>query len=333
MPSLGGGISRMSRDLMKIDCRNVRKTLEPWHKSHGNEWKLLGLKANRRLHLMGKKGKDADDNEIIVDFVRAERRVVTVLTNALEVAEDFFQADDDEYDEWELKNKPSKLLRIHTAQRAPEEADEWPAQAAQGQSLEPLNRRLEGYYDVYHFATSRRRKKAISLFLLHVGGIDLARNVIRCEIHDTSPDRPYFHFCGHIAPLNGFLYWELLPEQKDAMCYCCSYRPSGQKRINDTLFGIFLTTSGDNSRDYPVAAKAAIRFIGETASDAVKNSVIDLKVTDDDPENALKKGVGGYLEDFKKKKALRPEILQFITDDVLPNISNEISPRASPFAL
>src|SRR5260370_40916792 len=99
MWGVGGGSRRMGRDLMKIDCRNVRKTLEPWHKSPGNEWKLLGLKANRRLHLMGKKGKDADDNEIIVDFVRAERRVVTVLTHVVDVAEDFFQADDDEYHE------------------------------------------------------------------------------------------------------------------------------------------------------------------------------------------------------------------------------------------
>ena len=72
------------------------------------------------------------------------------------------------------------------------------------------------------------------------------------------------------------------------MCYCCSSMPApGERNPGFTLYGIFLTTSGGETREYPVAVKAAVRFLGETPIDAMHNSAVDFTEAESGPEHAL----------------------------------------------
>jgi hypothetical protein len=329
----------MNAKKMLVDCRKVRETLEIWrNKPEKPKWMLLGLKDNQRHRVWGKKGSD------LVDFRPIDREIMINLTNALDVPDDYFEASEADYQSWKSRRR-SELVRSVGAQHSPHAnettkdtalpgVDHWITKAlAPSDRVENLHSQLEGFYEVYHHATSKRKKKEISIFLLEVRGIDRDHNTIRCEVYDQRLDRPYFHFRGHILELNGFLYWELRTKQDDAICYCCSYIPSGDNYPGHTVFGIFLTTSGDNKRDYPVAAKAAIRFIGETPDQAVQNCVVDLRDTVGDAESLLKNRIGGYLSDFKKERSIRPEILELITNDIIPEITNEIRANASPMAL
>src|ERR1700730_1400779 len=76
--------------------------------------------------------------------------------------------------------------------------------------------------------------------------------------------------------------------------------------------GIFLTTSGDETREYPIAARAALRFLGETPMDAVQNSVMDLTQAEGEPEHLLRSRVGDYLSDLEKDRLLRPDVLKWV---------------------
>ena len=133
--------------------------------------------------------------------------------------------------------------------------------------------------------------------------------------------------------MGGFLYWELRHDSEDAVCHGYCYRPAGEKYPGSTLYGIFLSISGDDKLDYPVAAKGALRFIGETSREAMQNSIIDIGVVKEEPENILRKRIGGYLGDLQKSEVLRPEIHKAVETSILPNISNLISPDAAPLAL
>ena len=331
----------MNAKKMLVDCRKVRETLTAWRNEPKQQpkWMLLGLKDNQRHRIWGKKGKSD-----LVDFRPIDRDIMIVLTKALEVSDDYFEATEADYESWKSR-KRSELVRSVGAQPSAHANETTKDAALPGvdrriteasavsDRVEHLHSRLEGFYEVYHHATSKRKKKEISIFLLEVRGIDRVHNTVRCELHDKRLDRSYFHLHGHILELNGFLYWELRTKQDDAICYCCSYIPSGDNYPGHTVFGIFLTTSGENKRDYPVAAKAAIRFIGETPDQAVRNCVVDLSDAVGDAESVLKSRIGGYLSDFKKERSLRPEILKSITNDIMPQITNEIRANASPMAL
>jgi hypothetical protein len=130
-----------------------------------------------------------------------------------------------------------------------------------------------------------------------------------------------------------FLYWELRHEVLDAVCHCFSYLPSGEKYPGFTLHGIFLTIAGDDKLDYPVAARGALRFLGETPSVAIQNSIVELAGTDGKPEEMLKTRVGGYLHDLQQNEQLRSNIVSTVKTEILPKISNLISEKSIPLAL
>jgi hypothetical protein len=316
----------MNAGKMLVDCRKVRDTLEKWRAQPENHhWYLLGIQDNERHRIMGKGGGQ------LVDFRPIDREIMIKLTTALGVPNDYFEASEADEQKWEARKRSTQNAAVSAEPLA--NVDSTPKAPAASDRVEALHSRLEGFYEVYHHATSRRKKNEISIFLLEVRGIDHEHNAICCELHDKSLDRPYFYFRGRIVELNGFLYWELRTKQNDAICYCCSYVPSGEKYPGHSLFGIFLTTSGDDKRDYPVAAKAAIRFIGETPDEAIQNCVVDLKGLAGDAEELLKSRIGGYLADFKKLRLLRTEILESINSDIIPEIKNEIDARSVPKAL
>jgi hypothetical protein len=131
----------------------------------------------------------------------------------------------------------------------------------------------------------------------------------------------------------GFLYWELGHDTQNAVCHCFSYIPSGEKYPGFTLYGLFLTLAGDDKLDYPVAARGALRFLGETPSDAIRNSIVDLGATPDKPDELLQTRVGGYLHDLQQNEQLRSDVLKAVTRDILPKISNVISKNSIPLAL
>jgi hypothetical protein len=322
--------------MMLVDCRKTRAAAKEWKKKPGNsQWKMLGIPSNQRQRITGTVKGALDD------FAKVERDKVVLFAEQCGCQWQDFAADKDAYEKWrsERKQRNSATETASVAQHVEgaslaSHAGDGASQPAKPQDpLGALHKRLSGYYEVYHYATSKRRKRAVSVFLLHVQGINKSQGVIQCEIHDNNLTRPYFHQRGHITPIGGFLYWELRPEQQDAICYCCSYIPSGEKYPGFTLYGIFLTTSGDETREYPIAAKAALRFLGETPSDAVQNSVVDLKEADGEPEHLLRTRVGGYLSDLEKDRLLRVEVLKLINTTIIPRIDNEISSGATPFAL
>jgi hypothetical protein len=196
-----------------------------------------------------------------------------------------------------------------------------------------LHRRFCGYWELYHQSTSKRWASEISVSLIHVEGIDAERSALKCELHDGNRLRQYFHLKGHVAKTGNFLYWELRHDSEEAGFHGYCYYPAVDKYPGFTLFGIFLSISGDDKFDYPVAAKGALRFLGETPSEAIQYSIVNLGTTQGDLGSLLKKRVGGYLRDLQENEAVRPEVIATVTADILPNISNLISPDAKPLAL
>jgi hypothetical protein len=124
--------------------------------------------------------------------------------------------------------------------------------------LEQLYKRLCGFYELYHHATSKRETPNVSVSLLHVNGFDSTRSVIQCELHDNTQTRPYFHLVGRITVIVGFLEWSLGPAHELVLCRGYSYLPVGEKYPDFTLYGVFLSLAGDDKLDYPVAAKGAL---------------------------------------------------------------------------
>ncbi len=339
-----------SSEMMVVDCRKTRAAAEEWkRKPENSHWKKLEIPANQRLRLTGiEKG-------VQVDFARVRRSAVKVFAHKCGYTVEHFEAEKPAAEKWmserKQRNSAIPMNQQHARQHGKGAAHvtehvtslELPSPLADNQSapqpavlqnsLSALHRRLAGYYELYHHATSKRRKRAISISLLHVNGIDQTRGALQCEIHDSSFDRPYFRQRGHITPIGGFLYWELWPDQQDAICYCCSYIPAGENFPGFTLYGIFLTTSGDGTREYPVAAKGALRFLGEKPNEALQNSLVDLSEAEGDPEQLLRARIGGYLGDLEKARQLRPQVLKEVTAKIVPMIDNAVSESAAPYAL
>jgi len=333
-------------DFVPVDCNKTRVAAEEW-KSKNSRWKNLGIKSNQLRRITGEaKGK-------LANFARVRRDHISLFAEKCGYFVDHFRADNGAYQKW----KSDRKQRVSATEASTQHSGDSPAQSERAadvgnggalqspgtgddslsRPIEPremliaLHKRLTGYYEVYHYATTKR-PRAISVSLLHVSGINKKGGVIECEIHDTNFNRPYFHNRGRIISLGGFLYWEFRPDQQDAIIYCCSYAPSGAKYPGFTVYGIFLTTEG-KTREYPVAARAALRYLGETPEEAAQNSIVDLRDADGSPEELLRTKVGGYLSDLKKGKFLRPDLLDMVQETIIPNINNQLSTRAVPFAL
>jgi hypothetical protein len=251
----------------------------------------------------------------------------------------YFEADTAAKEQWKSERKQRiKPTATSTPESQPESVSDpvahvsGPEPMESPDRLDALHKRLSGYYEIYHYATARARR-AISISLLHVNGINRRQGVINCEIHDHNSRRPYFHSLGRITALGGFLYWEFLPDQLDGMIYCCSYAPVGAKYPGCMLYGIFLTCAGGNTREYPVAARAVLRYLGETPEEAMENSIIEFGTVDRGAEELLLKRVGGYLPELKKGEAVRVTILEEVQAKIVPHIGNNVSPRAVPFVL
>jgi hypothetical protein len=73
--------------------------------------------------------------------------------------------------------------------------------------------------------------------------------------------------------------------------------------------------------------------LGDTASEAIQNSIVDLLAADGQPDELLKSSVGGYLSDLQERKLLRSDVLKKIEATILPSINNVILADAAPRAL
>lgn len=313
-------------DLMVVDCIKTRAAADKWKSDPKNRyWKNL-YEANQLNRILGK------ENGELLPFSRVSQGHMVEFGKKCGVADvGYFEADRDEYEKWKSQRQQFVSEKDASAMHLGRDAPTGPSRSSD--NIIALQKRLSGYYEVYHHATSKRGRRAVSITLLHVQGVKEDEDIIECETHDNDSSRRYFHHVGRIAPINGFLYWELRPAQQDAICYCCSYIPAGEKYVGSTIYGIFLTSSGDETREYPVATKAAMRFIGETPSEAVQNSIIDFQQTQDAPEDALRSRVGGYLPKLKKDRVLRANVLSEVSTTIFPRISNQIPLGAVPFAL
>jgi hypothetical protein len=156
---------------------------------------------------------------------------------------------------------------------------------------------------------------------------------IECEIYDATVERKYYHYNGRISQIGGFLYWEFRPDQQDAVSYGCSFIPTGEKNPGFTIYGIFLTAAGGETREWPVAARAALRFLGETPDEAVQRSVVETKGHVEAEEELLRTKIGGYLPDLNQRGYLRVDVFEEIQKTIIPNITNEVSNADTPFAL
>jgi hypothetical protein len=310
-------------EMMSVDCRKTRAAQLEWKRASGKLWKSFGIPTNQRQRITGTvKGSDCD-------FATVKRGAVKKFAAICGRPWEDFEADPVEFERW----KSERRSRVKPGSDSLFESSVPNTPSLLDDHIRPLHRRLCGYYELYHHATSKHWTPAISISLLHVGDIDPNRGVLRCELHDTNRARPYYHLRGHVAPIGGFLYWELRHDTQDAVCHCYCYRPVGGKYPGFTLYGIFLTISGDEKLDYPIAARGAMRFLGETATEAMQNSVVDLRTAEGEPEKVLQSNVGGYLEDLEKNELLRSDVLETIKAKILPNIDNQVSADAAPFAL
>jgi hypothetical protein len=139
---------------------------------------------------------------------------------------------------------------------------------------------------------------------------------------------------GRVTEFGGLLDWSLGPAHDISLCHAFSYLQRFDKKSPGfTIYGIFLSLSGDERLDYPVAARGALRFLGETANEAVCNSILELRRSDGVPEELLKNNIGGYLSDLLESNRLRSDVLKTVKSDIIPRISNAISANAAPRAL
>lgn len=299
----------MAKDRVIIDCRKAREAEQNWKRRMKflKPIKELGPSAMRqRVTGTAKGAKD--------DFAQVERKTALAFTTRCECSLADIEGDRTAYEEWKSAQRSAKATG-HTSQ------------------LSAISKRLRGYYELYHHATSKRWTPQISISILRVGDFDATRSCIKCELHDSNRFRPYFHLNGAVRLVSGFLHWELKYDSLDAVCHGFSYLPSGEKYPGSTLHGIFLSLAGDDKLDYPVAARGVLRFLGETPSAAIKNSIVDLSQSGERPEDLLQKRVGGYLHDLQKNEILRSDVLQAVQNEILPRIRNTISENDVPLAL
>ena len=171
-------------------------------------------------------------------------------------------------------------------------------------------------------ATSKKRTPEISVSVVHVGDVDVPRSAIKCELHDSNRFRPYFRLSGHIRS------GSCLPVLGIAAGYAGRSVPLLQlSRFRREISGLHPIRHLSDHRqrdklDYPVAARGALRFLGETPSVAIQNSIVELAATDGKPEEMLRTRVGGYLHDLERNEQLRSNVLR-----ALPKITESIMPQ------
>jgi hypothetical protein len=297
------------RDLMEVDCRKTRAAEEEWRRN-SSPLKNLGSPA-QRLRITGKEKKG-----VLEDFAKVRRAAVAKFAKECGRTIEDFKADPIEFKQWTLRRKARGS-----------------ASSDLERPIDILYRRLCGYWELYHQSTSKRWASEISVSLIQVEGIDEERSVLECELHDGNRRRQYFHLRGHVTKIGGFLYWELRHEAEQAGFHGYCYHPAVERYPGFELNGIFLSISGDDRFDYPVAAKGVLRFIGETPTEAMRNSLIDLSAVEEDPRGLLQKRLGGYLGDLRLSEVVRPEVLTAVEADILPKINNLISADTVPRAL
>ncbi|MET4363484.1 hypothetical protein ABIB06_004078 [Bradyrhizobium sp. LB8.2] len=301
-------------EMMEVDCRKTRAAEEEWKRTTKNP-KLESLgRSNQRLRITGKEQKG-----VVEDFARVRRGAVEKFAKVCGrgLTWEDFKADPDEYARWDLQRKARE-------KSIPEDLE---------RPIDVLHKRFCGYWELYHQSTSKRWASEISVSLIQVEGIDAERSVLKCELYDGNKRRQYFHLKGFVAKLGGFLYWELRHEAEQAGFHGYCYHPAVEKYPGFELYGIFLSISGDDRFDYPVAAKGVLRFLGATPSEAMRHSLVDLSEVEGDPRDLLQKRVGGYLRDLQESEVVRPEVLAAVETDILPKISNIISADTVPRAL
>jgi hypothetical protein len=309
---LRGANLHNERDLIEVDCRKTRAAEERW-KSNSKNPKLQNFgPANQRLRITGKEQKG-----VLEDFARVRRGAIAKFAKECGCTVEDLKADPIEFARWSLRRKAR-------AGAIPSDLD---------RPIDSLHERFCGYWELYHQSTSKRWASEISVSLIQVEGIDAERSVLKCELHDGNKRRQYFHLKGHVAKLGGFLYWELRHEAEQVGFHGYCYHPVVRKYPGFELHGIFLSISGDDRFDYPVAAKGVLRFLGETPSEAMRHSLVDLSAVEGDPRDLLQSRVGGYLGDLRVNEVVRPEVLTAVETEILPKISNIISIDAVPLAL
>jgi hypothetical protein len=304
------------KHLVIIDCRKTRNARDEQLKTNP-QLKRLGSSAAQRGRIFG------TEDGFEADYSRVTRGSLIKFAKAINREWQEFEADITltEYKKWFKQWKAKK--KALKEEKAPG------ASSKQKDEVEALHEQLRGYYELYHHATGKRLAPAISVSLIRIGGIDLDRSAVRCEVYHSN-----LHLNGHISLKLGFLYWELAAASLGAVCYGISYNPKIiDKDPGWTIRGIFLTISGDNNFDYPVATKGAVRFLGEKAAEAAKNSIIDFSKHSGDFEDLLQKKVGGYLSDRLDSEQLNSNIVNEVKDKILPIISNMISKESDPLAL
>ena len=119
------------------------------------------------------------------------------------------------------------------------------------------------------------------------------------------------------------------------MCHAISYSPKGKMSPGKTILrGIFLTVSGDDKYEYLVAAKGAMRFLGEELSVAIEHCIIDISADDSNLEHLLQRRFGGYLSDLLENEAIKQDVLEKeVEQKILSMINNAIPTDATPLAL
>lgn len=299
-----------------VDCRKTRAIVDEWDRSSKPRKTLAP--SNRLQRLTGRTDGALDD------FARVTPRTLEQFAQRCGRSPEYFRADQNELKEW-LATQASKPPVAPTSGGTT---------GGQANKLEQIYVRLSGFYELYHYATSKREAAKVSIALLHVNKFDPTCSSMHCELHDNSGRKAYFHMVGRITEFGGFLDWSLGPTHDIALCHAYSYLPRfDRKKPGFTIYGIFLSLSGDERLDYPVAARGALRFLGETANEAISNSVVKLRLVDGNPEELLKNNIGGYLSDLLESNLLRSDVLKTIKSEILPRISNAISADATPRAL
>jgi hypothetical protein len=298
-----------------IDCKKIRVVTDSWT----GRKKSLGT-TSALDSLTGK----ADG--VLRDFKQVRRPRLQKFADGCGKPIEAFFADPVDLARWRADQAPLS----NRARRASASGGAVPTSS---KILEQMYHRLCGFYELYHYATSKRETPKVSVCLVHINEFDPVKSVIKCELHDNSQTKRFFHLFGHVSEVGGFLDWALGLSADFVICHGYSYLPTGEKNPGSTIYGVFLALSGDEKFDYPVAARGVLRFLGETAVEAIRNSVVDLKVADEQPEKLLMTCVGGYLDDLKHRKLLRPEVLKRLEKTILPQIKNFIPANAAPRAL
>jgi hypothetical protein len=303
-----------------IDCRKTRKARDHWLSNPDNtRLKNLGS-PNQLSRILGTEGG------VEADYARVTRNSLVRFADKVEIKWGEFRADltmaafEQWYSQWKVRREALKQEKLS-------------ATNSQHRQIEAMHKDLRGYYELYHQATAKKFSHEISVSLVHVEGIDLGRPAIKCELHDNNKSRPYFHLLGHIVPRLGFLYWELGSESLGVVCHAICYSLKGNKFPGATLRGIFMTVSGDDKFDYPIAAKGIMRFLGETPSEARENCILEISADDGSPQVLLQQRIGGYLSDLLRDEPVKPQVIKELQEKILPMISNVISADATPLAL